>query len=929
MSERTRIDRLVEDALACADGERDAFLDAACQGNAALRGEIASLLAQASRAHSFLEEPAALPSLIGRTIGPYRIDAPIGAGGMGQVYRARDTKLGRDVAIKILPAFMAQDPDLLARLGREARALAALNHPHIGSIYGLEDADGVRGLVLELVDGETLADRIARGPLPILEAVRIAAQIAEALAAAHAKGIVHRDLKPANIKITSAGSVKVLDFGLAKMETGASESTTLATREGSFMGTPPYMSPEQARGEAVDQQTDIWAFGCVLYEMLTARRAFDGRTASDAVAAVLTSAPDWTPMPAAAPVALQTLLARCLAKDRVRRLHSIADAKLDLESAFDRTMPAPQSTQGQSWQKWFLAAALGVAIGLAGYLYGQSRVVATPSPPYSVELDLPEGTKPWAGVAISPDGKSVAASVALNTGSDARHLIIRNVDQPNGWQRINNGDAGEYPFWSPDGKHLAFFSGDKLLRVDLPNGAPVTVCEVMKGRGGVWLDDGTIVFGAVEGPLMRIDAQGGRPPIELVPVEKGRSSPRYPATAGPGRLLYFSPHVDDSRSELRAINLDAPQRQTIVMKTSKSGIYERGYLFYDRNGTIIRQRFDPVTNQLQGEPTRVTNDASLPSGHLGYLPLATAGDHVAIATILQPLNQLVWMARDGRPLGVIGDAIDQQEPDLSPDGKQLAIARRLPGQWERNVWIVDTQSGVNRRLTTGSNEYWPVWAPDGERVAFTSTAGWDTRLLAANIEGSPTLTALADRSARISPVGWDRNGRFVWTVSESTTDTDLRTLGIFVSTASAGSREAEVLPFRVGLGVAGGRLSPDGAHIAYVSAKSGRTEVYVDTFPTPAGRPQQISTNGGRFVHWAGNGRELYFVAGDDLMAVPVSPRATARFGVPERLFKLSAPRQFAGSADGAKFLVVEQRTSPSSSLKLTLNMFSSLAARD
>ena len=386
MSDRTRIDRVVEGALACASGEREAFLDAACDGDITLRREVESLLAQASRADSFLEEPAAAPSLIGRSLGPYRIVASIGAGGMGEVYRARDTKLERDVAIKILPSFSAQDPDRLARQSREARALAALNHPHIGAdlLYGLEEAEGVRVLVLELVDGETLADRIARGPLTIGEAVRIAGQIAQALAAAHAKGIVHRDLKPANVKVTSAGSVKVLDFGLAKAAVEESGAATLTTRVGTVMGTPAYMSPEQARAEAVDQQTDIWAFGCVLYEMLTARRAFAGRTASDSIAAGAQRRPGWYgatsrdtcgcpdaagAMPREGSRAQTPFDHRCA--DRSRRRTRQCKACVDIHAT---GRSSGQSSTGVAEVGTRCGARPGT--GSAGYEYGQSAAVS-------------------------------------------------------------------------------------------------------------------------------------------------------------------------------------------------------------------------------------------------------------------------------------------------------------------------------------------------------------------------------------------------------------------------------------------------------------------------------------------------------------------------------------------------------------------------
>ena len=507
MSDRwTRIEGIVHEALAHAPGEREAFLDDACGNDVVLRREVGSLLQQASDAQSFLEAPAALPLLTGRQLGPYRIDEQIGAGGMGEVYRARDTKLGRDVAIKILPAFVGQDAERLARLGREARVLAALNHPHIGAIYGLEESDGIRGLVLELVDGETLADRIARGPLPIADAVRIAGQIADALQAAHDKGIVHRDLKPANIKIASGGSVKVLDFGLATPAPGQNSQTTLATEDGAVMGTPAYMSPEQARGEAVDTRTDVWAFGCVLYEMLTARRAFGGATASDAIAAVLKGEPDWSALPAATPSSVRRLLTRCLAKDPKRRLHSVADAQLDLDEILDgggtaqstlatRTVSHGRRSVPSRWLRWALGGVFALALGAAVYQYGRSSGAASPRETYLDDIELPEGTGLTYGMALSPDGTALAIAVQVRQpdGSVYPRLWVRYLQKSASWQRIKGVDNGHSPFWSPDGKRLAFFADGKLERVDLPDGEPIVICKT-NGRGGAWLDDGTIVF---------------------------------------------------------------------------------------------------------------------------------------------------------------------------------------------------------------------------------------------------------------------------------------------------------------------------------------------------------------------------------------------------------------------------------------------------
>jgi Tol biopolymer transport system component len=612
-------------------------------------------------------------------------------------------------------------------------------------------------------------------------------------------------------------------------------------------------------------------------------------------------------------------------KDRARRLHSIADARVDLESAFDRTAPAP-ATRWPAWQKWSAAAALALAIGGAGYLYGRSGTVPTATATYSIELDLPEA-KPWAGVAISPDGKAVAVSAAKNIQAADKQLIIRYFNQLNGWRPVTGGEGGEYPFWSPDGKHLAFFAGGKLLRVDPLNGAPVVVCTVQYARGGVWLEDGTIVFAPYKGPLMRVDAQRPGEPAVFVPLERGEESLRYPVTAGPRQLLYLAAFADGAPPELRTIRLDAPQRPTMVMKTPRSGVYERGYLFYDRDGFIIGQRFDPLTNRLQGEPVRVTSDVATSSGHSGYLPLAAAAGHVAVAEIPEPLMQLVWKSRDGEALGDLGDAMNQWHPNLSSDGKRLAVARRLPGQSDTSIWVVDAQSAASRKLTAGAYDLMSVWAPDGQRIAFTSAVGLAHQVNAMNVDGPAGLTSLVERDSTVYPFGWTADGRFVWSASSATVSNAGR-LGIFISTGTGGSREPPV-PFGVESSAFDGRLSGDGKYIAYVSRKTGRAEVYVDTFPTPAEHPERISADGGQSPRWRRDSREIYFAASDQLMAVSVTPGGTTPFGVPTKLFTLPAARGYAVMPDGSKFLVLAPRTSPSSSLKLSLNWFASLPVKD
>ena len=461
-----------------------------------------------------------------------------------------------------------------------------------------------------------------------------------------------------------------------------------------------------------------------------------------------------------------------------------------------------------------------------------------------------------------------------------------------------------------------------------PSGVPVVVCAALDGRGGAWLDDGTIVFAERWGPLKRVDATGASAPVAFVLLDEGQESVRFPSLAGPRRLMYLAGYADSTRSELRSVDLDAPGSFTTVMKAARSGVYGRGYLFFERDGLIVGQRFDPSANLLHGEPIRITSDGLPSSGHLGYLALSTAEGHVTVAPVQQPLRQLVWMTREGRLLGELGGAFDQGWPDLSPDGTRLAIARRLPGQRDKSIWVVDTQSSLSRQLSTGSNEFSPVWAPDGQRLAFASTSGLNHTLYAANVEGSRTLTPVVERETIATALGWTKDGRIVWaTTADIEGPRSLGSPGIFLS--AGGSRTSEPpIPFRSGTLSNDGRLSPDGKYIAYRYLEAGQGEVYVDTFPVPAARPERISRAGGRFPRWRRDSRELYFMAGNELMAVKVSPGARRPFGVPTSLFKLPATSGYVVSPDGSKFLVLVPRPSHSNSFKLTLNWFASQADR-
>ncbi|MGH9257715.1 MAG: protein kinase domain-containing protein, partial [Vicinamibacterales bacterium] len=617
---------------------RAKYLDDACVGDRALRDEVDAMLAAHHDPGGFGDRPASLsiderPRLdTGAMVGPYRVDRLIGAGGMGEVYRARDTKLGRDVAIKILPSAFTADPERLARFEREARVLATLNHPHIGAIYGFEEANGIRALILELVEGSTLADRIAQGPLPLDSALPIARQIAEALEAAHEKGIVHRDLKPANIKITQAGVVKVLDFGLAKIYVGDSAgpdllhapSITAGTREGMILGTPAYMSPEQARGQAVDKRTDIWAFGCVLYEMLTGRAAFPGDTMSDTIAAILEREPDWTALPGSTPPKVRDLVQRCVRKDPKRRLHDIADARIELDAAgtggLDQHAIGSTTSARHASRRlvWMIAAAsttaLVAALVVGSVLYLQ-RAPAEDTLAYRSSIPLPTGiTLPAflsanARFALSPDGRRLAF-VGGEAGGVTGRLWVQSLDGLSA-RPLAGTEGAAVPFWSPDSQFIGFFAGGKVKRIDAAGGPPLILADYPGGTGGAtWSRNGVILFATLGdgdgNPLRRISASGGAPSAATtLSVDSGETRHAFPFFLPDGRhFLYLAigskTAGPSSPNGIYVTAVDSHDRKLIVPGGS-SAMYAQGYLFFLREQTLMAQPFDVESLELTGD----------------------------------------------------------------------------------------------------------------------------------------------------------------------------------------------------------------------------------------------------------------------------------------------------------------------------------------
>jgi Tol biopolymer transport system component len=844
--------------------------------------------------------------MIGEAIAHYRITAKLGEGGMGEVWRATDTKLNRDVAIKILPASFAQDPERMARFEREAKVLASLNHPNIAQIFGIED----RALVMELVEGETL-----HGPLPLETALDYACQIAGALEAAHEKGIVHRDLKPGNIMVTAAGVVKVLDFGLAKAaeepvaagdQSNSPTVTISPTRAGVILGTAAYMSPEQARGSAVDKRADIWSFGVVLYEMLTGRGLFAGETVSDTLAAVLKSDPDWAALPAETPWGIRRLLRRCLERDRKRRLHDIADARIEIEEALAEPKPlaAPPATN-QRRLGWI--AAVGLLLGAFG-LWQLWRVgrLAENDNVIRFQIHTPSGGRfiPagafGGGLAVSPDGRTVAFMANVDGSSG---VWVRPLDAIDA--RLLPGTNGATtPFWSPDSKSVAFSSGDKLRAFDLVHGTLVNICDIPGTfTGGSWSEDGRIVLGSLErGDLFQVAASGGTPsPFTSVDRAHGEVAHTWPQMLPGGRFLYSARSIESENETVYAAPVRDPSRRVPLLSSVRglSGAsYVRGddgkeYLFWIRGTTLVGQQFNSGKLQLTGDGFSVAEPAVTVS----------AGSKVLVYAPSFPSRQFQWLDRGGRPVGILGEPREYVFCRISPDGRRIVTSRAGPG----DIWLLETARGVTSRRTSRGIHIFPLWSPDGRTILFAT--GTPFNLYRMSADGSGPEEHVWTAETRQVPVDWSRDGRLIL-YYEAAPDTGLDLWTLEVTPDGRPRPGAKPQPYiRAPYNQTLGRFSPDTRWVAYQSDESGRWEVYVQSFPETH-EQVRISTAGGRNPEWGPEGRELFYLSPDaKLMGVTIKQRSgSIEPSLPRELFAL--PRDppglgpFEVAADGQRFLV-------------------------
>ena len=888
-----------------------------------------------------MEGHASLAS--GIRIGPYEIVSLLGRGGMGEVYRATDTNIRRPVALKLLPASFAADASRLARLRREAQLLAALDHPGVARVHGLETSDGLMAIVMELVEGEALDARIARGPLPLPEALRVARQIADALAAAHERGIVHRDLKPANVKLGPDGRVKVLDFGLAKAGDSQPDAVDSQlptrepglTRDGVVVGTAPYMSPEQARGEPVDRRTDVWAFGCVLYEMLTARRAFPGSTASDALAAILAREPDWPALPPSAGP-LSPVLRRCLEKDRERRLRDIADARLWLdEASAPATAPLARSSPLRSRPRglWMAGAFVGMALAAtAGWLLARASGGAPSPPTMRFELgSVPAGAFGFgAQVAISRDGTRIAYS-SLRDGT--QQLFLRRLDQLAGVP-IAGTEGGGQPFFSPDGRQLGYVTSFELRRVPVDGGPASVVCKVNPGtRGATWGTDDRIVFAQNargrerDTGMFSVPARGGEPELLFEPDAADEMGYSQPELLPGGRAILYAAVLTDGGSRVMARRLEGGAATVVAEGGFGARYLAPGFVLFADRDRIMAVRFDAETLQVRGEPVPV-QDGVFNRVEDGIANVATTseGTVVYLAGRSVTLRRLIWVDRGGRRLAaaVPTEMEGGRNPRLSPDGRKVAIT--VGGSLQHHIWIHDLSGAAHPiKLTHRKSSTFATWSADGKRIFMASWTPNGALLSVIPSDGSALDSEpLAPGDISGSPFDASPDGAFLLFRARQGKSNSILPLGGGAPRPWPGTPFMEI----------GGDSSPDGRLAAYVSDASGKLDIWLSPFPGP-GTATRVSADGGVDPVWSRDGRELFYRSGARLLSAKVAVGADGlRVETPRVLFEggfvrdsSEGIRYYDAAADG-RLLMLESVGDATVSVVLVRHWVEELARR-
>ena len=847
-----------------------------------------------------------MPLAPGQKLAGYEILAPLGAGGMGEVWRARDPRLGRDVAIKALPDAFARDPERLARFEREAKLLASLNHPNVGAIYGLEVVEGHRYLVLEFLEGESLSAVLARGPLPIGETIEVCAQIAGALESAHESGIVHRDLKPGNVMLTPAGAVKVLDFGLAKAgsvrdsDVGASASPTMtygATQAGMVLGTAAYMSPEQARGKIVDKRTDIWSFGCVLFECLTARQAFEGETVSDLIAHILTSEPDWNLLPQATPPRVRELLRRCLEKDARRRLRDMGDARIELEetlaprgsssmavpSAVAAAVDAAQAAARPKKRRYGLeigAAILGalaavLATRLVEPLLGD-RKPAMPAARFQVvESDTMKLVEDGAIVALSPDGTTMAFVAGDSVGTVRIWVRPLNADRP---RMLAGTEGAQLPFFSPDGRSIGFFTETKLKRVSVASGAVDAIADVKRARGGAWNRKDQILFAPTsDGPLFVVGASGGEPrQVTTIDSTRGETGHRFPSFLPDGdHFLFASLPPRAGKYRIDAAALTGGKVDSVASLPGGVRVIP-GWLIYQNVVGLFAQRFDGGSRKLKGDPVPLRENVWV-TNYSGGASAAVGNGVIAFHEFLQGPSRLVWMDANGRETGVLPFAPGLFAGDMqfSPDGRLLAFARAQEFE-SIELWIGDLASGgVTRFASEPAVNESPRWSTDGSRIAYMHSQSGPQTIVIRSVHGSEPPRRYLEGDLSFKRIGdWTIDDRrLIFERQDPATRWDLWILDVETGTA----KPLLASPFDD----SDARISPDGRLMAYTSNETGRIELYLRPFDAPGARIQ-VTTTGSSAAVWSADGKRLVYRVPSDpftVRTIEVLPGPDVRLG--------------------------------------------------
>jgi serine/threonine-protein kinase len=873
----------------------------------------------------------------GTRLGTYDIGSAIGAGGMGEVYRAHDTKLSREVALKILPESFVHDPDRVARFRREAQVLASLNHPHIAAIYGLEEANGSQFLILELVEGETLAQRLKSGPLPVDEALSVARQIADALEAAHEKGIIHRDLKPANIAFTADNQVKVLDFGLAKalepvgavagdMTASPTITTPAMTQMGMILGTAAYMSPEQAKGRPADKRSDVWAFGCVLYEMLTGKGAFECEDVSDTLAAILRDDPAWNVLPRELPTNVRTLLTGCLKKDRTVRFADVAVIQFLLDAP---VAVSPSIAGTLAIRATLLAIAAGVGALVAFAIGLGVRPSITPLPVVRLSAAAPPGTPlnvPELGMAVSPDGKRVVFRAGASAATS--QLYLREIDRFDAVP-LRNTPNPQSPFFSPDGQWIAFFSLGTLKKVAVTGGAPEDICAVpAAARGGTWGSDDTIVFSSSANPgLMRVPAAGGTPKVLAAPPANKGTLYRFPSFMPDGKAVLFTifqPGSGWDNADVAVVSLDAGDERVVFHGGTRPRYASSGYLLVERAGSIFAVRFDPKGPRRSGRPVLVVDHVS--SNSATGVAQYDVSDNGLLAYVPGspdvPNRNPTWVTRQGN-----ATTVELQRPivdlALSPDSRRAAFA--IAGE-STNLFIYNFENRTMPRFTTGSGvDASPRWTRDGQRIAYSATRNGPTEIYWKASDGSGGDEPLA----KVDPSGpgqfprsFSSDGHFlIFQRGQGAASNDLWVLSLGENPTARAFIDSPANETQA-------QFSPNGHWVAYQSNETDRDEIYIAPFPGPGGRIP-VSTDGGQRPLWRDDGRELFYRSGDRVMAVDVNLGQTPRIGMPHMLFQGQYDLAYDVTKDGQRFLMLKgEPQSQPTVLNIIVNWFEELKAR-